>query len=369
MSGGAARVHVGVPGRERRDYQVLIGRGLLDACGAWFDGLSADATVLAVTDTQVGPLYGDDLAARIEQSGRRVHRAQMPAGEEHKNRDSLGRLQDEALAAGIDRSTIVVAVGGGVVGDVAGYLAASLLRGLDWVLVPTTLLAMVDSSVGGKTGVDTPAGKNLVGAFWSPRLVVADVGTLETLPDPELVAGLAEVIKYGVILDEELFTDLEDGLLESCLARVPEALALVVERCVTLKADVVEHDERDEGHRAILNFGHTAAHGIEAASGYSLRHGEAVAIGMVAEARLAEQLRGAPAGTAERLRDLCVRAGLPVELPGGVRPRDVVAAAHADKKSRGGRIHCALPRELGYFEEPKWTTAVDADALLAALGV
>ena len=278
-------------------------------------------SVFVVSDATVHGLYGEALIAALAEAGHECVSLVMAAGESSKRRDVVADMQDMAIAAGIDRDSRVVALGGGVPGDLGGYMAATLLRGVPWLQLPTTLLAMVDSSVGGKTGVDTAAGKNLIGAFWHPRVVLADVDTLATLPDEELAAGLAEVIKYGATLEEQLFSDLEDGLLESCMARVPEAVALVVERCVSIKADVVAEDARELNRRQVLNFGHTIGHGIEVAMDYTLRHGEAVAIGMVAEARLSEGHLGAAPDLAERVAALCVRAGLPVRLPDGAERR------------------------------------------------
>ena len=241
----------------------------------------------------------------------------------------------------------IVAVGGGVVGDVAGFVAATLLRGVPYIHVPTTLLAMVDSSVGGKTGVDTPAGKNLVGAFHQPERVLIDVSALDSLPAAELTAGLAEVIKYGVILDAELFRRIDQASGDAGISQSKEDLEDVIARCCALKAGVTAADEREADYRQILNFGHTVAHGIETTLDYAIRHGEAVAIGMVAEAKLAHCLVNAPADLSARIASLCERVGLPTRLPEGCRPGDVVAAASKDKKVRAGQLRCALPSALG----------------------
>jgi 3-dehydroquinate synthase len=352
-------LQVELPGGEPVRYQVWVGEGLLARVG---DGATRAGWVL-VTDTNVGPLYADAVAAALAGSGAALTTIQVAAGEASKVRRTVERIHDQALQAGVSRDWGVVALGGGVVGDLAGFAAATLLRGLPYVQVPTSLLAMVDSSVGGKTGVDTPAGKNLVGAFHQPEAVYADVTTLSTLPDRELIAGLAEVIKYGVILDEQLFVDLDDGLLESCLQRVPDALAAIVNRCVALKAGVVAADEREAGPREILNFGHTVAHGIERATDFGLLHGEAVAVGMVAEARLAERFRGAEAGTSELIASLCRRAGLPVKLPQGVSAARVVEAARADKKVRAGSIRCALPEQIGRMPGHRQAGGIGAGAV------
>lgn len=366
----ARRVGVAVPGRAPRTYEVRIGDGCLaDELQRTVRDLAAPDWFVVV-DQAIADSWGGKVEEALASAGAAVHRARVPSGESSKSRESAARLQDEAIAARVGRDGVVVAVGGGVVGDLAGFVAATLYRGLAWVQVPTTLLAMVDSSVGGKTGVDTAAGKNLVGAFHQPARVVADVATLSTLPDRQLRAGLAEVIKYGVILDEQLFIDLEDGLLESCTARVPEALAAVVERCVALKGEVVADDEREAGRRQILNFGHTVGHALESLSGYRLLHGEAVAVGMVAEARLAERKSVAEPGLAERIGSLCERARLPVEPPSDTDVDAFVAGARRDKKVRAGVIRCALPRTIGAMAggESGWSVEVSAEELRQALG-
>ncbi len=351
-------------------YDVVVGSELIAGIGEQLrEVLGGETQIVVIADEVVAGLHGDRLRGALSASGIRFVELTVPNGERSKTREVVAELQDDAIDAGADRQSAVLAFGGGVVGDIAGYVAATLYRGVAYVQVPTTLLAMVDSSVGGKTGVDTKAGKNLIGAFWQPRQVLADIDLLQTLPEEELRAGLGEVIKYGVILDEQLFVDLEDGLLESCLAKVPEALALIVERCVRLKAAVVVADEREGNRRQILNFGHTVAHGVESSQGYSMRHGEAVAIGMVAEARLAEKVVGATAGLAERIASLCVRAGLPVALPAGTQPADVLIAARHDKKSRCGVLRCALAEDIGRMAERdgNWAVEIADEALIAAL--
>lgn len=367
----SVRVRVSLPATPARGYEIRIGNGVLAAGVAELIELSAGASWLVISDDTVIEHWGAGIVAALQAAGSRVETLVFAAGERSKTRDTVADLQDRAITAGHGRDTWVLAVGGGVVGDLAGYTAATLFRGLAYVQVPTSLLAMVDSAVGGKTGIDTDAGKNLVGAFHQPRLVLADVETLKTLPDAELRAGLGEVIKYGVSLDEELFTDLEDGLVESCLARVPEALTLVVQRCVTLKAQVVAEDERESNRRQVLNFGHTVAHAIEALRGFGIRHGEAVAIGMVCEARLAQQCVRAPSDLAQRVAELCIRAGLPTTVPVDLDVSELVTAARRDKKTRGGAIRCALPRELGVMAKVKgqWAVEVSDTDLAASLRV
>lgn len=298
-----------------RTYSIRIGSGILDDLGAATAAVVTGRRCLVVTDETVQPLYGAQVEASLSSAGFQVTTVAVPAGEDSKKATVLAKLWETAAEAEMDRRSVVVALGGGVVGDLAGFLAASFLRGVDFVQVPTTLLAMVDSSVGGKTGINLPQGKNLVGAFLQPKLVYADLATLQTLAPREVRAGLAEVIKYGVIRDAELF-----GLLES---RTAEILALdedllrhIVRRSCEIKADVVAADEREGGLRAILNFGHTIGHAVEQANGYGVvLHGEAIAIGMVFAGWLSCELGDFPEADAERLRALCVAADLPVVAP------------------------------------------------------
>jgi len=359
------RVPVSVPADCGSEYEVMIGSGLLGEAASRIQPFLGTGPVLLVSDATVHALYGVPLATALRGAGYDCVELVMEAGESSKRRVVVADLQDMAISAGADRDSRVIALGGGVPGDLGGYLAATLLRGLAWLQLPTSLLAMVDSSVGGKTGVDTAAGKNLVGCFWHPQVVLADVDTLATLPDAELAAGLAEVIKYGAALDESLFSDLEDGLLESVMARVPEAVALVVERCVAIKAAVVAEDAREANRRQVLNFGHTVGHGIEVATNYQLRHGEAIAIGMVAEARLAQQRLGGASDLAERIAGLCTRAGLPVALPDGVDAQAVVESARHDKKNRAGAMRCVMVHELGRVtpHEGNWSHPVTVEEL------
>jgi 3-dehydroquinate synthase len=271
------------------------------------------------------------------------------------------------LAEGCGRDTTVVALGGGVVGDLAGFVAATYMRGVPVVQCPTSLLAMIDASVGGKTGVDTAAGKNLVGAFHPPAIVLIDVETLATLPLPHRRAGLAEAIKHGVIADAAYFATIDAELADLIDAK-PGPMTECVSRSVEIKSEVVRADPREHGLRRILNFGHTLGHAFEHASGYSLLHGEAVSIGMVLEARLAERLGLAPVGTSERIAGLLRRAGLPVDAPAGISADAVLAATRLDKKARGGAVSYALPAGIGSMagEERGWSVEV-GDAVVREL--
>ena len=321
-------------------YAVLIGEGLLDRLGPLVDGLGRWTTVALVSDDVVGPLYASRAAASMESAGLKVARCTMPAGEVHKTLDTVSNLYNQFLAAGLDRSGLVVALGGGVVGDVAGFAAATYMRGLPVAQIPTTLLAMVDSSVGGKTGVDLPAGKNLAGAFKQPKLVVVDPSTLSTLPPADFRAGLAEVAKAGIISSPDLFARLEDSQGD---------LSWIIREAVAVKVDVVEADPYERGRRAVLNLGHTFAHAFERLSDYGLRHGEAVAMGTVAAGRLAVDLGHCPPAVSQRIVALLGHLGLPTTLP-DYDPEAVWDAMTSDKKKQGKHLRFVLPLDIGQVD-------------------
>lgn len=327
------------------DYAALIGGNLLDRLGPLVKGLGRWTTVALVSDEVVGPIYADRVATSLEDAGLRVARCTMPAGEEHKTLDTVSDLYRQFLKVGLDRSGLVVALGGGVVGDVVGFAAATYMRGLPLAQIPTTLLAMVDSGVGGKTGVDLPAGKNLVGAFKQPRLVIIDSEVLGTLPATDFRAGLAEVVKAGVIGSPQLFERLEDG---QALPR-PKAYASlpwIIREAVAVKVDVVEDDPYERGRRAVLNLGHTFAHAYEVLSDYQLRHGEAVAMGMVSASRLAVDLGHCPPDVSQRIVALFDHLGLPTTPP-DYDPEAVWEAMTSDKKKQGKRLRFVLPLDIG----------------------
>ena len=322
-----------------RSYPIFIGSGLL---GGGFD-LSAHVRgpdCLVVTNETVEPLYLDALMAGL--AGKQVRVISLPDGEAYKTLETVEDILDTLVENSANRDTTVVALGGGVVGDIAGFAAACYMRGVDFIQVPTTLLAQVDSSVGGKTGVNHASGKNLIGAFHQPRAVLIDTDTLKTLPDRELKAGLAEVIKYGAIVDADFFAWIEDNL-EALIARDVEALAAAIQRSCELKAAIVAEDERESGRRAILNFGHTFGHAIEHCQGYGeWLHGEAVAAGMV----MAAQLSAEDAAMAVRIETLLQRAGLPTQPP-PIAATDFMAAMGMDKKVQQKQLRFVLLRELG----------------------
>jgi len=327
-----------------RSYPILLGPGLLGSADA-FAALPIATTAVIVSNTTVAPLYANQLRVALLGTFRVVHLVTLPDGEEFKTWQTLNLIFDALLQYGCDRKTILFALGGGVIGDMTGFAAASYMRGVPFVQVPTTLLAQVDSSVGGKTGINHPLGKNMIGAFYQPLKVVCDLATLKTLPARELSAGLAEVIKYGPIADLEFLTWIENNI-DALMAREPAALAYAVQRSCEIKARVVAQDEREEGLRAILNFGHTFGHAIEAGLGYgSWLHGEAVGCGMVMAAQLSHRLGLVELDLVRRLASLIRKAGLPITAP---RLAEVDNAGRyldlmrVDKKAQGGEIRFVL---------------------------
>jgi len=336
-------VHVDT-GRER--YDILIGPGVWADPAAWA-GLPKAAQAVIVSNTTVDPLYGDVVARALAPHYPQVSRVVLPDGEAHKDWPTLNRIFDHLLAAGCDRKTVLYALGGGVVGDMTGFAAACYMRGVPFVQLPTTLLAQVDSSVGGKTAINHPAGKNMIGAFYQPRRVLCDLDTLATLPPRELAAGLAEVIKYGPIADMAFFDWIESNI-DALNAREPVALAHAVRRSCEIKAEVVGADEKEAGLRAILNFGHTFGHAIEAGLGYGQwLHGEAVGCGMLMAADLSARLGGVDQDFVERLRRLLVRAKLPVQAPDLGADR-FLALMRVDKKAEGGEIRFVVLESPGH---------------------
>jgi 3-dehydroquinate synthase len=331
-----------------RSYDIKIGAGLLARLGGECRRLGLGSRCAILTDTHVAPRYGRPAQRSLEQAGFDPVLITVPAGETAKSLKTVQSCYDQLAAKRLERQSFIVALGGGVVGDMAGFIAATYLRGIDFVQAPTTLLAQVDSSVGGKVGVNLKAGKNLVGAFYQPRLVLCDLDTLATLPMRELRAGLSEVIKYGIIYDAALFHRLERDL-PRLLERDPKTLAAVIARCCEIKAEVVRQDERDCGLRAILNFGHSIGHALEAISHYGkYLHGEAIAIGQVAAARLSARTLGLPQNDVERIASLLKRAGLPIQVKLSPAQRQkVLAAMKLDKKVSGGEVQFVLAKRIG----------------------
>ena len=323
-----------------RSYGIAIGCGLIENVTTYV-GLPSASAALLVTNITVAPLYAAALRSALKDRFAQVHLVELPDGEEHKNWQTLNLIFDALLQNGCDRKTVLFALGGGVVGDMTGFAAACYMRGVPFVQVPTTLLAQVDSSVGGKTAINHPLGKNMIGAFYQPLLVVCDLSTLDTLPQRELSAGLAEVIKYGPIADMAFLEWLETSM-DALLARDKDALAHAVRRSCEIKAWVVGQDEREAGLRAILNFGHTFGHAIEAGMGYGTwLHGEGVGVGMLMAAELSLRLGLVDAGFVDRLRTLVQRAGLPLRAPvldAEDNAGRYLALMRVDKKAEAGEI-------------------------------
>jgi 3-dehydroquinate synthase len=339
-----------------RAYPIEIGVGTLGAAGAAIAARTGAPRAVVVTEPGIGKRYAPTLLRSLRGAGLRADRIDVPRGEKHKSLREAGRIYEKLVGVGADRSTVIVALGGGKVGDLAGFVAATYLRGVPFVQVPTTVLAMVDSGVGGKVAVNLPQGKNLAGAFYQPRLVWIDVATLESLPTRERAAGMAEIVKAGAILDADFFARLERDAPRA-LALEPEALLPVLERACAIKADVVAKDERETGLRMLLNLGHTLGHAIEALQGYrGILHGEAVAIGMAYAALRSEELGLAPAGTALRLRELLARCGLPTDLPPFSRGA-YLGALRVDKKRKDGRIRYVVLRAIGKADTVPLTPA------------
>jgi 3-dehydroquinate synthase len=329
-------------------YDIVIERGVLASLGERCRTLGLRGKVAVVSNPTVAVLYGNQVLKSLHMAGFDALLIEIPDGEEFKNCATLNSLYDALQGAGIDRSSFIVALGGGVVGDVAGYAAATWLRGIPFVQVPTTLLAQVDSSVGGKTGIDHPKGKNLIGAFYQPRLVLIDVDTLETLDQRQFRAGLAEVIKYGAAINLPFFEYIE-AQCDAILAHDSDVLIEIIRRSCQLKAEVVELDEKETNLRAILNYGHTLGHAFEALSGYcGLVHGEAVAIGMVLAARISAAKGLCSHADSARIAALISRCGLPVETPQFER-QQLLEAVAADKKSKGGTITFICNQGIGSY--------------------
>ena len=328
-----------------RSYPIYIGAGLLGSGLGELLGQLSGKQVAVVTNPTIGALYRDTVLSCLAEYD--VDVFEMPDGEAHKNLDTYAQAMDFLMEKRHNRSTTLFALGGGVVGDLTGFVAATFQRGVDFIQIPTTLLAQVDSSVGGKTAVNHPAGKNMIGAFNQPRAVVIDTDVLKSLPPREYAAGLAEVVKYGVIADAELFSWLEDNV-DSVLSKDDAALAHIIKRSCEIKADVVAQDEREGGIRAILNYGHTFGHAIENLAGYGKwLHGEAVAVGMVMAAQFSERENRLQQGVAARIEDLLAAFNLPVRLHDPVDPDAMIEAMGMDKKTLDGQIRFILADEMG----------------------
>ncbi len=346
-----------------RSYPITIAAGLFNDAAAFWPLKAGDPAML-VTNETLAPLYLTPLRQRLEEAGVKVDQVILPDGEQYKTLAVMDQVFTALLQKPHGRDTTLVALGGGVIGDLTGFAAASYQRGVRFIQVPTTLLSQVDSSVGGKTAVNHPLGKNMIGAFYQPASVVIDLDCLRSLPPRELASGMAEVIKYGIILDADFFNWLEQNL-DALMALDGEALAYCIRRCCELKADVVAADERETGLRALLNLGHTYGHAIEAQMGYgNWLHGEAVAAGMVMAARTAERLGQFSAAETDRIIALLVRAGLPVTGPQEMAAQDYLPHMMRDKKVLAGELRLVLPLAIGKAEV---RSGVAHDIVLAAI--
>ena len=330
-----------------RSYEISIDSGILAGLGKSLEEFGFSRKAALVSNPTVYGLYGNLVIESMKDAGFEVPVIVVPDGEEYKNLSSVEGIYGEMLAAKLDRKSAIVALGGGVIGDIAGFAASTYMRGIDFIQVPTTLLSQVDSSVGGKTGVNHPLGKNIIGTFWQPKLVWIDIDTLKSLPPREFLSGLAEVIKYGVIWDEGFFGFLEENR-DKVAGLDKDALSQIIRMSCEIKASVVSRDERESGLRAILNYGHTMGHAIETATGYKrYLHGEAVAIGMYAEARLSRYLGLIDDGQLERIKALIEAYDLPASLPEEIDFRLLLSSMELDKKTVSGDITFILPEKIG----------------------
>lgn len=348
---------------------IRIDPGLLPRAGPLIRKIAPAYRYAVITDSNVQPLYGNQLKSQFEPDT--IDILTIPAGETSKTREMWSTLTDRMLISGFGRDSAIVALGGGVVGDLAGFVAATFMRGIPLVQMPTTLLAMIDASIGGKTGIDTPAGKNLVGAFHQPAGVLVDPQVLDTLPLREFRAGIAEAIKYGAIADEAYFAEVAASLPELLAAkgRSSDRLRSIIVHSIEIKADIVSRDERENGLRKVLNFGHTIGHAVELVSGYSLLHGEAVAIGMALESTVAERLGIASPGTAAEIIRVLELAGLPTTVPSGFDLGAVIEAMRSDKKRRMAKTMFSFPLRIGAMagESSGWTVSVGHDQIREVL--
>lgn len=347
MSAMSSIIPVKLP---QNPYNIAIISNSLAQLGTHISSLDLGKKVLLVSSPEIFKIYGETALASLTNAGFEVTTHFIPAGETYKNLDSIAKIYDTAVTQRLERSSTFIALGGGVIGDMTGFAAATWLRGVNFVQVPTTLLAMVDASIGGKTGVNHPQGKNLIGAFYQPRLVLIDPLVLKTLPVREFRAGMAEVIKYGIIWDADLFSQLEAAEKLADFSDLSEdLLQTIITRSCQAKADVVSKDEKESNLRAILNYGHTIGHAIESLTGYSvINHGEAVAIGMVAAGKIATKLNLWSSEAESRQNKLIQKAGLPTTIPASVNSSEIVDALKIDKKVKSGKVRFILPTQIGH---------------------
>ena len=343
-------------------YELHIGPDILDRTMLLIAKNHKAGYYAVITDNCVGGLYGKKFLAGLKDIGLNAFLIEFPAGEASKNIDTVLDIAGKLMEAGADRETCLIALGGGVVGDIAGFVASIFMRGVPYIQIPTTLVAQVDSSIGGKTGIDLPYGKNLLGTFYQPRAVFANLSFLETLPEKEFNNGLAEIIKYGIIDDEKMFRALECNM-DAIKSKDRKLLLNLVESCCRIKKSIVEIDEKEQGLRRILNFGHTLGHALETISQYTITHGEGVALGMIAAARISEKMGYLKNDETKRIEALVSEAGLPVKIPKSLDRDEIIARLRMDKKKKGDIIHFVLLKKIGmpFIDksiEPKLIAAV-----------
>ncbi|HPQ44050.1 MAG TPA: 3-dehydroquinate synthase [Syntrophales bacterium] len=340
------RITVHLDKQSSLSHEIYIGHNILDRMGLVIAKGNTVHRYTVITDSNVSALYGEEILGVLKEVHVKADLIEYPAGEASKNMDTVLTIVKELIHRGVDRSSALIALGGGVTGDITGFIASIYMRSIPCLQVPTTLMAQVDSSIGGKTGIDLPEGKNLLGTFSQPQSVFIDLRFLETLPDDEFNNGLSEVVKYGIIDDIDLFTLLE-GKSGAIRDREPDVLQTIVERSCKIKKGIVEIDEQDMGVRRILNFGHTIGHAIEAASGYRVTHGNAVSVGMIASARISEKMKYLPFEDRVRIQDLVRAAGLADHIPASIDTEEIIEKTRTDKKRERGSIHFVLLKKIG----------------------
>ncbi len=327
-------------------YEIRIGKDILDRMMLLIAKNHKAGRYVVITDNCVNGLYGQKFLLGLKDIGLHASLIEFPAGEASKNIDTVINIAGILMESGADRETCLIALGGGVVGDIAGFVASIFMRSVPYLQIPTTLVAQVDSSIGGKTGIDLPHGKNLLGTFYQPRAVFANLNFLDTLPEKEFNNGLAEIIKYGIIDDEKMFRTLETNM-KAIKSKDPKLMLSLVEGCCQIKKSIVEIDEKEQGLRRILNFGHTLGHALEAVSEYTITHGEGVALGMIAAARISEKMKYLESGETKRIESLIREAGLPVKIPKSLDGDKIIARLKMDKKKKGDIVQFVLLKKIG----------------------
>jgi 3-dehydroquinate synthase len=327
-------------------YEIRIGYKIIDRMALIIAKNYKAGRYVMITDNSVGSIYAKQMMDSLKDVGLNINLIEFSAGESSKNINTVLDIVGKLLELGADRSTMLIALGGGVVGDMVGFIASIYMRGIPYIQIPTTLIGQVDSSIGGKTAIDLPYGKNLLGTFYQPRAVFADLIFLETLPEKEFNNGLAEIIKYGIIDDEKMFSMLEENM-DAVKSRDSALLAKLVENCCRIKKSIVEIDEKEQGLRRLLNFGHTLGHAIEAESQFTISHGEGVALGMIAAARISEKMHYLDALQLKRIEEIILRAGLPVKIPRDFSVDGIISRLAMDKKKRDDVVHFVLLRKIG----------------------